>query len=155
MAKRRDGNQIAKFDSQALKVGNRPDLFACRWRATYHWKALDKGYNFASNFISIEGLHTKLWPLKIARVPTLGFLGFPLGSPGTKWHLVASPVAMNRVYYKGGGWWLLSSPNHGESCEFVFACGSSMHQKRSNYVLTTLLFGLCKSVWIIDACQSS
>jgi hypothetical protein len=37
-----------------------------------------------------------------------------------------------------------------ESCEFVFAHGSSMHQKCSNYALTNLLFGLCRSVWIID-----
>jgi len=41
------------------------------------------------------------------------------------------------------------SSNHGESCESMFACGSSMHQKFFNYALTNL-FGLCKSVWIID-----
>jgi hypothetical protein len=34
--------------------------------------------------------------------------------------------------------------------ESVFACGSSMHQKCSNYALTNLLFGMCKFVWIID-----
>ncbi len=47
-------------------------------------------------------------------------------------------------------WWLPPSPGRGESCEFVFACGSSMHQKCSNYALTNLLFGLCRSMWIID-----
>jgi len=41
------------------------------------------------------------------------------------------------------------SPNHGESCEFVFVRGSSVHQKCSNYALTNLLFGLCKSMWVI------
>jgi hypothetical protein len=50
-----------QFDFQPLKVRNCPDSLACRWRATYCWKALNKGYNFTSNFISIEGLQTKLW----------------------------------------------------------------------------------------------
>jgi hypothetical protein len=49
-----------------------------------------------------------------------------------------------------GRWWLPPSPSRGESCEFVFAHGSSMHQKCSNYALTNLLFGLCRSMWIID-----
>jgi len=33
----------------------------------------------------------------------MGILGLPLGSPGTKWHLGAGPVARHRVYYKGEG----------------------------------------------------
>jgi hypothetical protein len=45
-----------QFDSQPLKVRNYPDFLVCRWRVTYHWKAIDKGYNFALNLISIEGL---------------------------------------------------------------------------------------------------
>jgi len=40
--------------------------------------------------------------------------------------------------------------NCGESCEFVFAHGSYVHQKCSNYALTNLLFGLCRSMWVID-----
>jgi hypothetical protein len=32
----------------------------------------------------------------------------------------------------------------------VYACALSMHQKYSNHTLTNLLFGLCKSVLIID-----
>jgi len=28
-----------QFDSRPLKVGNRPDFHACRWCATYRWKA--------------------------------------------------------------------------------------------------------------------
>ncbi len=70
---------------------------------TYHYKALDKGYNFALDLISIKDLHTKLWAPKVARVPTLGILRLPLGSPETKCHLDASPVAMHKVYYKGEG----------------------------------------------------
>jgi hypothetical protein len=47
-------------------------------------KVLDKGYNFASNPILIQGLHTKLWAPKVMGVPTMGILGFPLGNLRTK-----------------------------------------------------------------------
>ncbi len=73
-----------QFDFQPLKVKNRPDFLACRWHATYPWKDLNEGYNFALDLISIRGLHTKLWAPKIAGVPTLGILGLPFGSPETK-----------------------------------------------------------------------
>jgi hypothetical protein len=42
------------------------------------------------------------------------------------------------------------SLNYGESSKFVFARGSFVHQKWTNYSLTNLLSGLCKFVWIID-----
>jgi hypothetical protein len=90
-----------QFDSWPLKVKNRPDFFTCRWHATYCWKALDEGYNFALNLISVWGFHTKLWGPKVARVPVVGISGLPLGSPGTKWHLGAGPMAKHRIYYKG------------------------------------------------------
>jgi hypothetical protein len=66
---------------------NQLDFCACRWSATYCWKALDEGYNFASDLISITGLHAKLWRTKIAEVSTLVISGLPLGSLGTKGHL--------------------------------------------------------------------
>jgi len=92
-----------QFDSRPLKVGNRPDFHACRWCATYCWKTLDEGYNFASNLISIQGMHVKLWRPKVARVPTLAISRLPLGSPKTKSHLDVGPVERCRVYYKGEG----------------------------------------------------
>jgi hypothetical protein len=49
-----------QFDSRPLKVKNRPYFLAFRRHATYSWKALDEGYNFALDLISIGGLHTKL-----------------------------------------------------------------------------------------------
>ncbi len=58
-----------QFDSQPLKVKNRPDLLVFRWPASYRWKALDKVYKFASNLISIGGLHKKLWASKVVGVP--------------------------------------------------------------------------------------
>ncbi len=51
---------MAKRKAESLKVKNRPDYLACRWRAKYCWKALDENYNFASDLMSIGGLHTKL-----------------------------------------------------------------------------------------------
>jgi len=35
------------FDFRALKFENRPDSLVWRWPATYHWKVLNEGYNFA------------------------------------------------------------------------------------------------------------
>jgi hypothetical protein len=47
---------------------------------------------------------------------------------------------------------VLISPKFGcgEFCEFVDARGSFVHQKCFNYAQINLLFGLCRSVWIID-----
>ncbi len=42
------------------------------------------------------------------------------------------------------------SLGHDEFCEFVFAHGSSLHQKCFNYALINLLFGLCMSLWVSD-----
>jgi hypothetical protein len=104
-----------QFDSRSLKVKNHPDFLACRWRATYHWKALDKGYNFALDFILIEGLHTKLWCPKVAGVLTLGISGLPLGSPGKNaiWMLVPWPAVEYTIRWKVVAsfkfwpWWVL------------------------------------------------
>ncbi len=92
-----------QFDSQPLKVKNRLDFLACRWRATYHWKALDKGYNFFLDFIPIGGLHTKLWGPKVVGVPTLAISRLPFGSPKTKSHLDVGLVERHIIYYKGEG----------------------------------------------------
>jgi hypothetical protein len=104
-----------QFDSQWVKVNNRPDFLVCRWRATYHWKALDEGYNFALDLTSIRGFHRKLWVSKVVGVSILGILGLPLGSPKTKWDLGARPMTRHKEYYKGkvvaspkfGPWWVL------------------------------------------------
>jgi hypothetical protein len=56
----------------------------CKQRATYSWKALNKGYNFFLDLIVIGGLHTKLCAPKVAKVPVVGISGLPFGSPGTE-----------------------------------------------------------------------
>jgi hypothetical protein len=76
-----------QFDSRPQKVKNRPDLLSWRGRATYHWKALDKSYNFTSDRIAIRALFAKLWGSKVAGVPFGAISGLPLGSPGKNSHL--------------------------------------------------------------------
>ncbi len=49
-----------QFDSQPLKVENRPNPDACKWSATHYWKALDKSYTFALNLVTIRGLSKEL-----------------------------------------------------------------------------------------------
>ncbi len=82
-----------------------------RWCATYHWKDLDKGYNFALQLIPIGGLYAKLWGSKVAGVSTLAILG----SPGTKCHLDVGFMKRHIVSIKGKvvaspkfePWWVL------------------------------------------------
>jgi hypothetical protein len=69
----------------------------------YRWKALDEGYNFVLDLISIEDLYKKLYACKVIGVPTLGISGLPLGSPRTKCHLDVGLVGKHKVYYKGEG----------------------------------------------------
>jgi hypothetical protein len=85
------------------KVGNRPDLGACRWSATHRWKDLDESYKFAWKLIPIGGLIKKLWPREVAGVPTIGILGLPFGSPDTKGHLDVALMESYKVYYMGEG----------------------------------------------------
>jgi hypothetical protein len=73
------------------------------WRATYRWKALNEGYNFSLDLISIGGLHTKLWGLEVIGVLTLEISRFTFESPRTKCHLDVGFMEKHKVYYKGEG----------------------------------------------------
>jgi hypothetical protein len=59
--------------------------------------------NKKKDLFVIEGLHAKLCAPKVARVPIVGILRLPLGSPGTKSHLDVAPMERRKVYYKGEG----------------------------------------------------
>jgi len=86
-----------------LKVDNRTNFLVFRWCATHHWKAFNKGYNFVSDLIIIEGLHTKLWGPKVTGVLTLAISGLPFGSSRTKCHSDVGLMERHKVYYKGKG----------------------------------------------------
>jgi hypothetical protein len=100
---KKDWESKCQFDYQSLKVGNHSDFLVFRWHDTYHWKAFDKGYNFALDLASIKSLHTKLWASKIVGVLISRISKFQFGSFGTKIHLGVGPVAKHREYYKGEG----------------------------------------------------
>jgi hypothetical protein len=92
-----------QFDSQPLIIRNPLDLGVCKWRITYCWKNIDKGYNFASCITSFGGLHKKLWASKVLIVPISKISRFPIWKSRGKWHLDVAPVADHREYYKGEG----------------------------------------------------
>jgi hypothetical protein len=85
-----------QFDSWPLKVENHLDFLACRWRMTYRWKSLDKGYNFALDLISMgpqsrgsprsENFGTPIWESQDK---------MPFGWGGL--------VKRHKIYYKGEG----------------------------------------------------
>jgi hypothetical protein len=62
-----------QFDFRPLKVRNQPDFLMCKWRLTYHWKTLNKNYNFSLDLIAIRGLHAKFWAFKIVGVLVVRF----------------------------------------------------------------------------------
>jgi hypothetical protein len=93
MAKRKVGSQIANF-------------LACRWCATYRWKAFNKGYKFALDLISIRGLHPKLWAPQSCGNPNFGNFGTPhLGVLGQNdiWMLVLWLSTKYIIKGEGGG----------------------------------------------------
>jgi hypothetical protein len=55
-------------------------------------------------------------------------------------------VVNHREYYKEEGGGFLPSLGRDDSYESVYASGLFVHQKCSNYALTNLLFGLCRSM---------
>jgi hypothetical protein len=118
---------------------------------TYHWKDLDKGYNFASNLITIGALHAKLCAPKVAGVLVVRISGFPLGSPRTKSHLDVAPVERRRVYYKGQGGGFpqvqavmsLVSPN----CPWLVLTPKVPQLCTNHFVLV-----LCRFACVVEAC---
>jgi hypothetical protein len=100
-----------QFDSQPLKVGNRPLPDIRFGIATWRWKDLDKGYNFGLDFVAIGLCSRELWQFKVSGVPTGQFRESQEFVPfGCSLH-----GELQRILY-GGRWWLLPSPGRGESC---------------------------------------
>jgi hypothetical protein len=93
-----------------------------------------------------------LWAPKVARVPTLAISGLPFGSPETKCHLDVGLVEKLRVYYKGEGDGFpqvravvnLMNP----SCPWLFLAPKVFQLCTNHLVLV-----LCRSVWVVEACQ--
>ncbi len=137
-----------QFDSRPEKVGNRPNLFVCRWHATYRWKALDKGYNFASDCTSIRGLLAKLWGFKVAGVP----VGTNSRVPREKSHLDVGPMERCRLYYKGEGG---GFPQIRAVVNLVCPCCPWLVLTPKVLQLCTnhLVWVVCRPMWVSEACQ--
>ncbi len=138
-----------QFDSQPLKVGNHPDFLACKWSEIYHWKYLNKGYTLLETSFQSEVCMQSYGPLKSRESQLWEFRNSHLGISGQNdiWVLVPWPSIEYTIRGKVvaspkfGPWWVLWVRVYSW---FVRA------PKCSNYALTNLLFGLCRSVWISD-----
>jgi hypothetical protein len=127
-----------------MQVACHISLKSYRWGLQLCFK-LHLNWNFTHKFMGPQSWDSP----KVVGVPILGILGLPLGIPGTKWHLGAGPVARHRVYYKGEGG---GFPQVWAMVSLVSLCllVAFSAPKCSNYALTNLLFGLCKTVWVIE-----
>jgi hypothetical protein len=131
-----------QFDSWPLRVGNRPNPGACKWSATYHWKALEESYKFTWDLIPIEGLSKKLWPHKIPGVQIGTISGLLLGSPKTKNHLDVGAMKRHKVYNmgEGGGFPRVRAVVSQVSPKLLMACPNTKGAPESE--LTNLFVGL-------------
>jgi hypothetical protein len=104
-----------QFDSRPLKVGNRPDLGACRRSLTHHWKALKESYKFALDFTPIKELWARSYELPKSWESKPGqFRDSHLGVPGqtTIWMWPPWSDAEYTIWGKvvasleSGPWWV-------------------------------------------------
>jgi hypothetical protein len=146
------GRKLNYWFLTTKKVGKRPNLVVYIGCATYHWKALNGGYNFASDHNSIGGLLAKLWGYKATRVPTWTISGLPLGSLGTKSHLDVASMQSHKVYYKGEGG---GFPQVWAVVNLVCPCCTWFFLTPKVFQLCTnhLVWVLCRPVWVSEACQ--
>jgi hypothetical protein len=73
-----------QFDSQPLKVGNRPVPDVRSRSATWRWKALFEGYKFGLDLVPIGGWGKELRSPKVLGIQTGTVSGLHFGSPGKK-----------------------------------------------------------------------
>jgi hypothetical protein len=92
-----------QFDSQPLKVGNRPVPDVHSGSATCRWKSLFDGYNFGLDLVPIGGRGEELWSPKVPGLQPGTVLGLHFGSPGKKSHSDATPAGEHRKYYREYG----------------------------------------------------
>jgi hypothetical protein len=86
----------------------------------------------------------------VTRVPISIIVQLSSWESWEKRHFVIAPMVNHRKYYKGEVGGFPQSLGHGESCESMYDCGSSVHQKCSNYAIIGSFFDLCILIWIID-----
>ncbi len=109
----------------------------CRQR----WKTFDENYNFALNFIAIRGLQAKLWAPKVAGIPIgqKAIWMWPLWR-GAKYTIRGKVVASP----KSGLCWVLWV----WVCLWLVLAPKVLQLCTNHFVLV-----LCRSVWVVEACQ--
>jgi hypothetical protein len=104
---------------------------------TFHYTSLQSEV-YTQSYKHPKLRESQFWELKLS-----------LGSFKTKWHLGVGPIARHREYYNGkvmaspkfGLWWIL----------WIHVCPWFVRApKCANYALSNLLFGLYRSMWVID-----
>ncbi len=114
-----------QFDSEPLKVGNRPDPGACRRSTTHHWKAFDeKATRLLQTSSQLESEQKVIIPQSGGSPKQNNFGTLPWESRDKKPFECRCRGKAQRILY-GGRWWLPASPGHGESCESKVAHGLS------------------------------
>jgi hypothetical protein len=127
-----------QFDSRPLKVKNRPESDIVRWTATWRWKALEEGYKFGLDLVSIGGWGEKLWSPKVPGVQTRTISGLHFGNLGKKCHSDVASAGECKEYYmgEGGGFPRGRAVVSQVSPRLPVACLNT--KKDAEWVLTTL-----------------
>jgi len=89
-----------QFDSQPLKVWNRPLPNVRIESATRRWKDLDEGYNFGLDLVAIRLSSRELWPFKVLGVQLGQFRDSISGSLNKMCHLDVASVTSRKEYYR-------------------------------------------------------
>jgi hypothetical protein len=140
-----------QFDSQPLKVGNRPLPDVRFESATQRRKALDESYNFALNLVRIGPCSWEIWASKVPGLQPGTVSGLQLGNPGKNSHLDVVSTTRCRVYYKGegGGFpqvWAVVSLVCSYCLWLVLAL--RVFQLCTNH----FVWVVCRPMWVSEAC---
>ncbi len=114
-----------QFDSWALKDGNRLDFLSCRWHATYRWKPLAKGYNFAYGPHRNWRSSREVMGPQSHGNPNSGNFWTPTWESWDKKPFGCGPCGETQRILQGGRWWLPPSLGYGEYCESEVTHGLS------------------------------
>ncbi len=136
-----------QFDFRPLKVKNRPDsLCSGDMPHTIENLSMKATTLFSTSFQSEvctqsygpPKLHEfQLWELQDLRVPRQNDIWVLVMWPSTKYNIRGKVVASSKF----GSWWVL----------WIRVCPwLNRAPKCSNYELTNSLFGLCRSMWVIE-----
>jgi hypothetical protein len=92
-----------QFNSQPLKVGNRPLPDVTSRRATRSWKAFDENYSFVLDLVPIRVRGEELRASKVPGLQPGTVSGLQLGSLGKKSHSDVASAVRCKEYYMGEG----------------------------------------------------